>query len=410
MEQALLGEPQTGEPSSSTPPTESLSRRSMLHHLGVGAATIVVVGTAAGSYRVFDNGVLDPGHGGAYDAWSHWRDDRTPLGAVGAAILAANPHNTQAWTFHVTTDSVALFADPSRRTGTLDALDREHRIGLGCALENLVLAIVARDRQATVTLLPDATNPTHAATVAFTAGSHETSTLHDAIGRRRSNRGPYTATPVATDALDVLDTTAGGLDGVNVRWFTSPTDRTALGALIIEATRAIIDDAEQSKDSFAWFRNNRDDIDKHRDGLTLDAQGLGPVMLALAKILPATSRTAGDTFWLDQTRTVHTATAAAYGVITVADPSDPRQQLVGGRLLQRIHLASTVLGLGLQHMNQVTERIDREASLARPPKFATDMDALLARPGRHALSTFRIGHPVRSGRLSPRRPVSEVTR
>jgi hypothetical protein len=269
---------------------------------------------------------------------------------------------------------------------------------------------VARGHDATVTLLPDPADPTHAATVALTAGTGEASALYDAIGRRHSNRGPYTASPVATEAIDALDATAAGLDGVRVRWFTSPDDRAALGALIIQATRAIIADEQQSRDSFAWFRNNRDDIDTHRDGLTLDAQGLSPVMLALAKVLPATSRTAGDTFWLDQTRTVHTATAAAYGVITVVDPADRTQQLVGGRLLQRIHLASTGLGLGLQHMNQVTERIDRDTSLEIPSSFATDMDALLAQPGRQALATFRIGHPVRAARLSPRRPLSEVTR
>ena len=70
----------------------------------------------------------------------------------------------------------------------------------------------------------------------------------------------------------------------------------------------------------------------------------------------------------------------------------------------------TVAGLGLQHMNQITERIDRDASLSQPSKFATGMDALLAQPDRRALSTFRIGHPVQPGRLSPRRPVSDVTR
>ena len=154
----------------------------------------------------------------------------------------------------------------------------------------------------------------------------------------------------------------------------------------------------------------RDAIDTRMDGLTLDAQGLTPVYLAIAKILPATSRTAGDTFWLDQTRTVHTATAAAYGVITVADPNDPALRLIGGRLLQRIHLAATVQRLGLQHMNQITERIDREASLGPPSKFASAMDQLLDQPDRHALCTFRIGHPERAGRLSPRRPVSQVTR
>ncbi len=396
------------------PTTESMqgpmSRRSVLHHIGRGAATVVVAGVAVGSYRVFDNGVLDAGDGRAYDAWATWRDDRTLLGAVAAAILAANPHNTQPWIFDVTAESIELCADPARRTGTLDSLDREQRIGLGCALENLVLAATARGHRATVTLLPDASDTTHVATVSFVDGPPETLTLHDAIGRRRSNRGPYTSSAVADDVLATLKSVSVGLDGVSVRWFTTAADRATLGAMLIDATQAIIDDEQQSTDSFAWFRNNRDDIDTHMDGLTLDAQGLSPMLLAAAKILPATSRTAGDAFWLDQTRTVHTKTAAAYGIITVADPNDPGQQLTGGRLLQRVHLAATVAGLGLQHMNQITECIDRDASLSRPSKFATAMDALVAHPGQHALSTFRVGHPVRPGRLSPRRPVSEVTR
>ena len=389
---------------------ESITRRSLLHRVGVGAATVVVAGIGVGSYRVFDNGVLDAGDGTAYDAWANWREDRTPLGTVAAAILAANPHNTQPWIFHVTADRIELFADPTRRTGTLDALDREHHIGLGCALENLVLAAAARGYRATATLLPDPTDPTHVATVALSAGPAEESALHDAIGDRHSNRGPYTTKAVPADAFDTLDAVSAGLDGADIRWFTTPADRAALGALIIAATQAIVDDEQQSTDSFAWFRNNRDDIDTHMDGLTLDAQGLSPVVLAVAKILPATSRTAGDRFWLDQTRTVHTATAAAYGVLTVTDPDDPAQRMIGGRLLQRIHLAATMQRLALQHMNQITERIDRDATLAQPSKFASDMDALLAQPDRHALSTFRIGHPVRAGRLSPRRPVDQVTR
>ena len=394
----------------------SLTRRSMLHHIGVGAATLVVVGVGAGSYRVFDNGVLDAGDGTAYDAWTNWRADRTSRGTVAAAILAANPHNTQPWIFHVSADRIELFADSTRRTGVLDALDREHHIGLGCALENLLLAASARGYRATVELLPNPTDATHVATVNLAAGVEEASALHDAIGDRHSNRGPYADTAVADEVLAAMAAVTDGLEGPSglagaaVEWFTTGADRTALGTLILDATQAIIDDEEQSKDSFAWLRNNRDDIDTHMDGLTLDAQGLSPVVLAAAKTLPATSRSAGDSFWLDQTRNVHTATAAAYGVITTADPADPAQRLVGGRLLQRLHLAATVQGLGLQHMNQVTERIDRDARLGHTSSFASAMDALLNQPGRHVLSTFRIGHPVRAGRLSPRRPVGQVIR
>jgi hypothetical protein len=401
-----MHESPTGSPDGEVP----LTRRSVLHHIGVGAATVAVAGIGVGGYRVFDNGVLAAGHGTAYDPWANWRDDPTSLGTVAAAILAANPHNTQPWTFRVAADAVELFTDPSRRTGALDALDREHHIGLGCALENLVLAAAARGLRPTVSLLPDATDRTHVATVSFVDAPAVASEAHDAIDRRHSNRGPYTGDPVAAETLAAFDALTVGLDGVAIRWFTTPAELTAVGALIIDATRAIIDDEEQSTASFAWFRNDHDDIETHRDGLTLDAQGLGPLVLAVAKILPATSRAAGDSFWLDQTRTVHTETAAAYGVVTVTDPDDRSAQLNGGRLLQRIHLTATVGGLGMQYMNQITERIDRDAALGNTSTFAPAMDTLLDDPGRHALSTFRIGHPVRSGRLSPRRPVSEVIR
>ena len=70
-------------------------------------------------------------------------------------------------------------------------------------------------------------------------------------------------------------------------------------------------------------------------------------MLSLAKLAPASSREAGDAFWLDQTLTVHTRTAAAYGVITATDVAAPEQRLMGGRLLQRIHLAATTEGIAL---------------------------------------------------------------
>lgn len=87
---------------------------------GLGAVTVVVAGAGLASYRVFDNGVLDSGSGEPYDPWSHWQDDPGPAGMVAAAILAANPHNSQSWTFAVTPTRVDVFTDSTRRTGTLD--------------------------------------------------------------------------------------------------------------------------------------------------------------------------------------------------------------------------------------------------------------------------------------------------
>ncbi len=400
----------TEDVASTTASPPVISRRSALKRIGIGGATIAVVGTGILSYRVFDNGVLDSGSGRPYDPWSSWREDPTPMGAVGAAILAANPHNTQPWLFHVTSDSVDVFADQTRAMPAVDPFDREHHVGMGCALENLVLGLDARGYRSTVTMLPDAGDPAHMATLALSRGPATSTNLHEAIGTRHSNRGPYTAQPIPPSVLDDLDALSVGLDGIGVRWFSSAGDKAALSALIIAATEAFIADAGQSTDAFSWFRNNRDDIDAHADGPTLDAQGLDAVTLTLAKLLPATSRTVGDGFWLDQTRTVHTATAAAYGILTAADADSALLRLTGGRLLQRIHLSVVAGGLALQHMNQITERIDRERQLGLPSTFSARLAGLLALPDQNPLVAFRIGYPVRAALRSPRRPVSAVIR
>ncbi|MET3808622.1 hypothetical protein ABIB25_005652 [Nakamurella sp. UYEF19] len=261
---------------------------------------------------------------------------------MAAAILAANPHNTQPWLFHVAADRIEVFADSTRVMPAVDPFDREHHVGLGCALENLTLGLTARGFSTSVTLLPTPGDQTHLATVSFVSAEPIVSPLYDAIGNRHSNRGPYQAGGIAQSILDDLPGSTADLPGVSIRWFTSSSERAALSSVMLAATEAFIADQGQSEEAFSWFRNNRDDIDEHRDGPTLDAQGMAPLKLALAKILPATSRVAGDRYWLEQTRNVHTATAAVYGIVTVTDTADVATRLNAGRLLQRIHLVSRV--------------------------------------------------------------------
>jgi len=83
--------------------------------------------------------------------------------------------------------------------------------------------------------------------------------------------------------------------------------------------------------------------------------------------------------------------------------------LVGGRLLERIHLTAVGRGIALHHMNQITERIDRERTSVGPETFAARFVELLP-AGAEPLVSFRVGYPVRAARRSPRRPLSEVTR
>lgn len=128
------------------------------------------------------------------------------MALVSAAILAANPHNTQPWLFEVDDDRIDLFADRSRDIRAVDPFLREMYIGLGCALESLLLSARAEGYDYGLTLAPDRSDPTHAACMDLSPGGKEVSPLHEAIPDRHTNRYAYdTSRPVLPETLDALE-------------------------------------------------------------------------------------------------------------------------------------------------------------------------------------------------------------
>src|SRR5882762_6403750 len=161
-----------------------VQRRSFLK--GAGTVTVAVVG--GGVWRAWDQGVFSVGEGPAYEPWKNWRKtgNDAPLALVRAAILAASPHNTQPWLFKITNSSIELHIDTQRNVGALDPYLREEHIGMGCALENLMLAAAANGSLATVTLLPGKLGPIPTepkpellARVDLASGKHEETELYD---------------------------------------------------------------------------------------------------------------------------------------------------------------------------------------------------------------------------------------
>ena len=383
-----------------------------------GAGAVAVVAAGGLVWRAYDQGVFSPGAGAAYEPWTGWRSDPAsgPLALVRAGILAANPHNTQPWLFQVGASRIELFADTRRNLGAFDPYLREMHIGLGCALENMRRTARVQGYEVTVIQHPGplaaaaaSPRPQPVATLELSRGRPRPDQLVDAIPRRHTDRGAYAAGRlVPGEMLEAM--WAAFQDDTDVRLFlfSAPDERKRFGELVLAATESIIADPEMVAASDRWFRHRWVDVQRRRDGITLDAAGLGPFVTTMAKLLPPASGETTHRYWRDATRDVQIPTTALFGLIAVRDLYDRPQALRAGQRWQRLHLMATVRGVAMQPINQPVEMVDREREQGKAPRAAEALATLTGDAAWKPTFAFRAGVPTRPAAPSPRRPVGAV--
>jgi len=381
-----------------------ISRRSFLKFSG--AAFAVAVGSTL--WRAVDQGIFVAGQGPAYQPWQNWDQVENPyLALVQAGILAANPHNTQPWLFRVSENQIDLFADPTRSLGSVDPYQREMYLGLGCVLENLKLAALARGWQPDISLMPNPKDSAHTAHIKLVPGSIQSSPFYEAIPKRHTNRAVYISQELPTDVFTEMDALCSQPNKRRLFWLNEEPARSIFAELNIQATEDFIADAKQSTDSQRWYRHDWDQIQTSRDGITLDAQANPTLITTMGKILPPLSQDQNDQYWL---QAIHTQveSAPAFGLIAIPERHNKVALLEAGMLYQRLHLWATIAGLAMQPLNQIVERLDREISLGQVSEMDSSLHTLVSETSLQVVMPFRIGYPTVSPLPSPRRSAEMV--
>jgi nitroreductase len=300
------------------------------------------------------------------------------------AILAPSNRNSQPWRFKVGRGRISLHADISRWQRIADPHCRELRISLGCALENLLIALEHFGFGYHVTYCPVTADSSIAAQIAI-VDECVTSPLHPAsmfkaIVRRRTNHGRYQDRAVTATVLrKLMDCNAD--------------DDLALLLTHDAETKQLVDKLMLWSDALTLSNP------EYREELAASIGGGnfgGPWLLSVAQEFAVAHLGVRGTVARGTPKALKSS--PVFGLISGVSAGE-EVQIRAGQLLERVYLAATSRGLCLQPVSQLLEVTKVKTQFAK-----------LFRAGGVPLLPFRLGYADSPGRPTPRRPLEDVLR
>ncbi len=305
------------------------------------------------------------------------------------ASLAPSGHNTQPWLYRVAPGRIDILPDFARRTPVVDPDDHHLFASLGCAAENLTLALRARGRLGELRF--DAAGD-GSISIDHEAGGAEVSPLFDAIPHRQSTRADYDGRPVSAADLRVL-AQAAAVSGVDLELISDRSRMDRVRDLVVAGNGTQMADAAFVRELRSWLRFSPREAIEAGDGLFGAASGNPPLPEWLGPHVFD---------WVFRARAENDKYArqlrSSAGVAVFVSRRDDQDHWVrAGRACQRFALQATALGIRHAFVNQPVEVV----SLRR------DLAALVGTPGRRPDIVMRFGYGPQLP-FSARRPVGAL--
>ena len=311
---------------------------------------------------------------------------------IGAAVLAPSHWNAQPWRFEVDDNTIRIVADPSRALPACDPDRRSMMIGLGAALENLLIAARAWGLQPNVDYFPSgaaaaasngaANGSTVVARVTWTVGGpRRDRSLLPMISERRTNRREYDGRGIYPQNRAQLLAQVSG--ETTLHWLDDRESLRDLADLAHDAVRIESQDRRIAGEQARWMRDDAGDARRRGDGITvaaLEYPGLAHWMPGRAFNPDSWFHRYGIGSAARQARDGVRSSGAA--VLITSMRRGPAAWLAGGQAFERLALKTTQLGISMQPIQAPIE-VER----TRP-----DLLRRFAAVGEEPLLLVRLGH------------------
>lgn len=342
--------------------------------------------------------------------------------ALSYAILAPSPHNRQPWLVELReSDAITLYVDRQRLLPETDPWFRQIMIGQGTFIEAFVMALRQRGVEPVVELFPKGEpgprtlDDRPIARIAWRAGGPVPmkDPLFAQLLHRHTAKVEYDTTrPVAPPMLQALGTALVD-NGVAYDATVDPARVAELRTLCIDSAHAELLTPRTVMESVQLIRIGPAEIDRHRDGISINAP-----FLRLVDALGGFDRTRppaqGSTAYKQMMDRFEGHSRTAMGFVWLSTPTAQhaatgttrRAEVEAGRAYLRLQLKATELGVQMHPMSQAPEEFAEMRA-----HYARLHELLVGAPSttRTVQMFCRIGHsaPVPA---TPRRGVDAIVR
>jgi nitroreductase len=301
---------------------------------------------------------------------------------IRASVLAPSHWNAQPWRFEVEGNSIRILADPTRALPVTDPDRRSMMIGLGAALENMLIAARAWGLQPSVEYFPSGAAHPVVAHVSWNEGEpHRDRGLFLAIPERRTNRRTF-------DGRGIYPQNRGQLlaqipSDYALHWIEDRQGMRHIADIAHDASLAQDHDRRAAAEQGAWIRSDDGDARGHGDGVTVNALEVP----GLAHWLPGRAFNPDSWFHRFGVESLARQTrdglrsAGAIVLLTSSKRGEP-VSLMAGQAFQRLSLRATELGIASQAISAPIE-VDR---------YRADLLKSFSATGEEPLMLARLGH------------------
>jgi nitroreductase len=267
------------------------------------------------------------------------------LALVAAASRAPSADNLQPWAFRRHEDGIEVTVDAGRSFAS-DAMDMFSYVGVGAAVENIVVAASGRGLAASV----ECAEPRRTGgpvVVRLTTGGID-DPLAGWVEARTTNRRAYEAAPLDAGSIGRLTRSVRGLNA-GVHWVTDPDALERLAVLEANTTCMRLEDRPLCDEVFRVLRLTQVEVERTRYGLDIESLELPSALTCAARLLGhgqtvrALARL-GIGRILARGLASRVREAGAVCLVTARRQS-PEGYVEAGRAMERLWLTATAEGL-----------------------------------------------------------------